>query len=124
MSDGVGRPQKALIVGGTSEIGLAICRRLAEWNPSIEITLAGRSLESLNRAAVILSQQSKVHRASVVKLDLTNVGEVVTIVEQVWNECEFDLIVLTAGVLPEPIDASLNATIAINAALGERSTTG
>lgn len=50
MIDAVGNPQSLLLIGGTSEIGLAIARRYAAQRP-LRVILAGRPSERLDAAA-------------------------------------------------------------------------
>ncbi|MFM9134562.1 MAG: SDR family NAD(P)-dependent oxidoreductase, partial [bacterium] len=61
MRDGVGRVQRALLIGGTSEIGLAI---LAALRPSAGAILAGRSETGLARAAEELARRGVPHVAT------------------------------------------------------------
>src|SRR5882757_7465246 len=55
MIDAVGNPQSVLLLGGTSEIGLAIVRRLAGGRP-IRVILAGRASTRLDEAVAGLEQ--------------------------------------------------------------------
>jgi len=115
--DGLGRPQRALVVGGTSEIGLAICRELAKWNPTIEITLAGRSLEALQSAAAMLSDDNGSCNVEIARLDLDDVDTSLSTINQLWQRTEFDLVLLTAGVLPEPEIVNTDPRVAVSAAM-------
>jgi len=115
--DGLGRPQHALIVGGTSEIGLAICRELAKWNSSIDITLVGRSIGDLQRAAESLRSDMAVHDIKVAKIDLENTIASTETIERLWQQTEFDLVLLTAGVLPGSEVANADPRVAISAAM-------
>ena len=117
MIDGLGRPQRALVVGGTSEIGLAICRELANWNPTIEITLAGRSLEALQSAAAMLSDDNGSCNVEIARLDLDDVDTSLSTINQLWQRTEFDLVLLTAGVLPEPEIVNTDPRVAVSAAM-------
>src|SRR5579884_845931 len=56
MIDAVGNPQSVLLLGGTSEIGLAIVRRLAAGRP-IRVVLAGRLSPRLSAAAEALTAE-------------------------------------------------------------------
>lgn len=117
MIDGLGRPQRALVVGGTSEIGLAICRELAKWNPTIEITLAGRSLEALQGAAAMLRDDNGSCNVEIASLDLDDVDTSLSTTDQLWQRTEFDLVLLTAGVLPEPEIVNSDPRVAVSAAM-------
>lgn len=117
MIDGLGRPQHVLIVGGTSEIGLAICKELAKWNPSIDITLAGRSVGALQSAAESLRSDVALHDVKVAKIDLENATASIETIETLWQQTEFDLVLLTAGVLPESEVANADPLVAVAAAM-------
>jgi decaprenylphospho-beta-D-erythro-pentofuranosid-2-ulose 2-reductase len=54
MIDAVGNPRSVLLLGGTSEIGLAIVRRLAGGRP-VRVVLAGRPSPRLDAAAAGLT---------------------------------------------------------------------
>ena len=56
MIDAVGNPRSVLLLGGTSEIGLAIVRRLAGGRP-IRVVLAGRASAGLSDAAAALAAE-------------------------------------------------------------------
>jgi decaprenylphospho-beta-D-erythro-pentofuranosid-2-ulose 2-reductase len=115
--DGLGRPQHVLIVGGTSEIGLAICKELARWNPSIDITLAGRSIGALQSAAESLRSDVTLHDVKVAKIDLKNADASIETIEMLWQQTEFDLVLLTAGVLPESEVANADPRVAVSTAM-------
>ena len=50
MNDALGSPQSVLLLGGSSEIGLAITRRLVERRAKT-VVLAGRDPEAIKPAA-------------------------------------------------------------------------
>lgn len=117
MIDGLGRPNHVLIVGGTSEIGLAICGEIVKWNSSIDITLAGRSIGDLQIAAESLRSYGTPHDVRVAKIDLESADASVATIERLWQETEFDLVLLTAGVLPGTEVANADPRAAISAAM-------
>lgn len=117
MIDGLGRPQHVLIVGGTSEIGLAICSELAKWNSSIEITLTGRSTEDLQSAAKSLRSDVALHDIKLARIELENADASIATIESLWQQTDYDLVLLTAGVLPESEVANADPRVAISAAM-------
>lgn len=117
MIDGLGRPQHALIVGGTSEIGLAICKGLATSNPAVSFTLLGRSIEALRSAEVNLRSHAPVAEIRTAQLDLNEPRQSTEIVESLWRQTDFDLVLLTAGVLPEPSVVDTDSGKAVSTAM-------
>ena len=80
MIDSTGMPQSAVLLGGTSEIGLAILDELAMRRLE-RVVLAGRDRESLEQARSRLEEPGKV-KATVVVCDVTNESDVAALVEQ------------------------------------------
>jgi decaprenylphospho-beta-D-erythro-pentofuranosid-2-ulose 2-reductase len=84
-----------LLVGGTSEIGLAIVRRLAADSP-VRAHLLGRDRERLESAAASLGQPE----AAVDVLDADDVAEHERVIERAFAKGDgFDVVVLAVGVL-------------------------
>jgi decaprenylphospho-beta-D-erythro-pentofuranosid-2-ulose 2-reductase len=54
--DAVGNPQSVLVLGGTSEIGLAIVRRFAAGTPGLRVVLAARPSSRLSDAVAELEE--------------------------------------------------------------------
>ncbi len=117
MIDGLGRPQHVLVVGGTSEIGLAICRALATSQRPLTFTLLGRSVDSLRAAAAQLSRDACAAQVQFAQADLANPAGTCETVERLWQETDFDLVLLTAGVLPDSETGHSDPATAVNAAM-------
>ena len=117
MIDGIGRPQHVLVVGGTSEIGLAICRSLAETKSPQTFTLLGRSGTALRSAAARLTEAAHDLQVRVAEADLNDSLRTIEVVEHLWEETDFDLVLLTAGVLPDAPSDSRDAHRAVSAAM-------
>ena len=117
MIDGLGRPQHVLVVGGTSEIGLAICRNLASSQRPLTFTLLGRSAVSLQAASERLSKDAHGAEIRVAQSDLNNPSETIETVKRLWHQTDFDFVLLTAGVLPEAETEHSDPNAAVNAAM-------
>jgi len=110
--DALGNPQSVLLVGGTSDIGLAIVAKLAAGKRLGRVVLAGRSATDLERAAaqvrpLLVAPQT----VEVVSLDLTDVATVDAAVSAAFAE-PIDVAVLAAGVLPDQARALADADYA------------
>ena len=89
------RPRRVLLVGGTSEIGLAIVRRLQDVGP-VRPYLLGRDRARLERAAASLGAPD----TAVEVLDADSVSEHERVIARAFAEGEgFDVVVLAVGVL-------------------------
>lgn len=100
MIDATGNPQRVLLLGGTSELGLAVVRRLLPADRSVEVILAGRDPESLSRSAAALSSAGKgrceVRIVPFEAEDLASHGETVT---SAWSLGDVDIVVVAFGQL-------------------------
>ncbi len=92
-----GRPRRVLLLGGTSEIGLAILAALA-WPADTEVLLAGRDLDGLARAGTALPYQVRA-----LPYDALAFGAHPAFVKDVFSGGPVDLVISAAGVLiPQP----------------------
>jgi decaprenylphospho-beta-D-erythro-pentofuranosid-2-ulose 2-reductase len=90
---------RVLLVGGTSEIGLAIVRRLGLRDP-VRAVLAGRDPARLAAAAEMLQREGRAAAVSVQPLDVEQLGAHESAVAEAFQRCGgFDLVVLAIGVL-------------------------
>jgi decaprenylphospho-beta-D-erythro-pentofuranosid-2-ulose 2-reductase len=113
--NGLGAVQSVMVVGGASEIGVAIVRRLADKGRLHRVVLAGRPGERLERARVDLERDLREVAVDVVPLDLTQVGTIGDAVDGAWQD-GIDVVVLTAGVLPNADEAARDPQVAVHAA--------
>jgi decaprenylphospho-beta-D-erythro-pentofuranosid-2-ulose 2-reductase len=88
-----GRPQRVLLLGGTSEIGLAVVEALA-LIPESEVILAGRDAERLAAAGRILPCQ-----VSTVLFDATDSAAHQELVDKLFAEGSLDIVISAAGLL-------------------------
>ena len=107
MIDGLGRPQHVLVVGGTSEIGLAVCRALASTQRPLSFTLLGRSVDSLREAAVQLRPDAHGAQVLFAQTDLNDPLGTHETVGRLWQQTDFDMVLLTAGCCRNPRPGTL-----------------
>jgi decaprenylphospho-beta-D-erythro-pentofuranosid-2-ulose 2-reductase len=108
---------RVLLLGGTSEIGLAILSAL-ELAPDTEVTLAGRDVPRMEVAGKTLPCR----RVSVVAYDATDVASHQAFADSVCAGGVPDLVIAATGVLiPQP---SVEADVALAAAMIEANFTG
>lgn len=113
MIDALGRPQSVLLLGGTSEIGLAIVRAM----PSERLTrvvLAGRDQAGLRRAAKDLQSGAASPRVEVVELDAVKTGTHETALDAVFDAGDIDTTVLAVGTLGDQAAAERDPAIAVS----------
>jgi decaprenylphospho-beta-D-erythro-pentofuranosid-2-ulose 2-reductase len=95
--DGAGRPPRVLLVGGTSEIGLAILAAL-DAPADTEIVLAGRDEERLKAAA-----KQFPYAARIVPFDAHALQTHPVMIDAAFADGPVDLMISAAGVLvPQP----------------------
>jgi decaprenylphospho-beta-D-erythro-pentofuranosid-2-ulose 2-reductase len=98
---------RVLLVGGTSEIGLAIVARLGMRDP-VRAVLLGRDPDRLRRAAEILQRDGRAAAASAQAFDADDTATHAATVAEAFDEFGgFDLVVIAIGALgaQEGLDA-------------------
>ncbi len=88
-----GRPDRVLLIGGTSEIGLAILHSL-RLRPDTEVLLAGRDAERMAGAA-----DSLPGRIKTLRYDATDPEAAEALVTAAFADGPVDLVISAAGVL-------------------------
>ncbi|HYH49391.1 MAG TPA: decaprenylphospho-beta-D-erythro-pentofuranosid-2-ulose 2-reductase [Acidimicrobiia bacterium] len=112
MNDALGSPQSVLLLGGSSEIGLAITRKLVERRAKT-VVLAGRDPESLKPAADDL-RTAGASTVDVVAFDALATESHDAFVDDVFNRHgDFDLVVLAFGLLGDQEEAERNTEAAL-----------
>lgn len=102
MRDGLGDVQAVLVLGGTSDIGLAIARRLAPPR-SAAVVLAGRDRDQLERAAdgVRAAGAGQVETVAFDALDCDRHDEVIAEAARLVGD--LDVVVVAFGVLGDQV---------------------
>jgi decaprenylphospho-beta-D-erythro-pentofuranosid-2-ulose 2-reductase len=97
MLDNLGRPGRVLLLGGTSEIGLAILAALGA-PADTEVVLAGRDEQRMTAAGKELP-----YRCTTIAFDALETGRHEAIVADVFARGPVDLVIAATGVLtPQP----------------------
>lgn len=96
MIDAVGNVQKVLLLGGTSEIGLAVLRRLAGGR-QITAVLAGRATDRLDAAAAEVRALG--HTVQLVQFDAEDRGSWAPAVAEAFSGGDVDVVVVAFGLL-------------------------
>lgn len=112
MIDSLSRVQKVLLIGGTSTIGIATLRSLAARHALDTVVLAGRPGPALDAVAHDLRSSLAPATVSVAEVDLADSAASMVMARHVFAATEFDVVVLSAGVLCD------NRTVAADPARG------
>ncbi|GDY31219.1 decaprenylphospho-beta-D-erythro-pentofuranosid-2-ulose 2-reductase [Gandjariella thermophila] len=96
MIDAVGNPQSLFLLGGTSEIGLAIAERYAARRP-LRIVLAGRPSPRLDEAAARLRATGST--VTTLPFDARKPETHADVVEKAFAEGDIDITVVAFGLL-------------------------
>jgi len=113
VKDALGAPQSLLLLGGTSEIGLAIVRELASTGRRLQtVVLAGRDQAALNGAADEVRSHG-VADVATVGFDADAVDTHRSVVEGVFaTHGDLDVVVIAAGVLGDQQEAEERPEVA------------
>ncbi|MFI9581089.1 decaprenylphospho-beta-D-erythro-pentofuranosid-2-ulose 2-reductase [Streptomyces sp. NPDC052236] len=113
MKDAFGTPQSLLLLGGTSDIGLATARRLVARRTRT-VWLAGRPSPALEAAAAELRNLgAQTHTVAFDALDPTAHG---TVLGKVFAEGDIDMVLLAFGVLGDQTNDELEPLAAVRVA--------
>ena len=96
MIDAVGNPQSLLLLGGTSEIGLAIAERYAGRRP-LRVVLAGRPSGRLDAAAERLRAAGAT--VSTVEFDALDTASHPAVLDKAFADGDLDVTVVAFGLL-------------------------
>lgn len=97
-----GAPERIALIGGTSEIGLAVLDALTAWNGEIRTALIGRASAALTQAGA-----TRTSCGGTFLYDAEQTGSITSALQAADAAIGgVDLIVLASGVLPRERDAS------------------
>ena len=112
MRDALGRVQRVLLLGGTSEIGLAIVRAL-DLVPGAEVILAGRDPRMLAAAASTLRRDRPNLRTAVEPFEAAATEEHGALMDRVFARADVDLVLPAFGVLGDQARAEREPAYAV-----------
>ncbi|BCK52365.1 decaprenylphospho-beta-D-erythro-pentofuranosid-2-ulose 2-reductase [Nocardia wallacei] len=93
MINAVGNPQNILLLGGTSEIGLAICAEYLKKGPA-RIVLAALPNDPLRADSVALLEAAGASKVEVIDFDALDTGSHPKVVEQAWADGDIDVAIV------------------------------
>jgi decaprenylphospho-beta-D-erythro-pentofuranosid-2-ulose 2-reductase len=112
MRDALGSPQSVLVLGGTSDIGLATAGALVEHRART-VVLAGRRPEALEEAAAEL-RRSGAERVETVSFDADDTASHAGFAEEVFARFgDIDVVLVTFGVLGDQARSEQNPEEAV-----------
>jgi decaprenylphospho-beta-D-erythro-pentofuranosid-2-ulose 2-reductase len=115
--DALGNPQSALLLGGTSEIGLAVVRRLVRGGRMTHVVLAGRDQDRLAAAAAAL-RQAGVATVETAAFDAAETAAHAKTLGEVFDRMgDVDVVVLAFGVLGDQEGFEADPDAAVDAAV-------
>jgi decaprenylphospho-beta-D-erythro-pentofuranosid-2-ulose 2-reductase len=111
MRDATGAVQSILVLGGTSDIGVAIARRLAAPRGAT-VVLAGRDPSAME-PAVAAVKAAGAGTVETLAFDADEVDSHDEVIAKAFAERDFDVVVLAAGVLGDQDTAEADAREAV-----------
>ncbi|SUA75021.1 Uncharacterized oxidoreductase SAV2478 [Nocardia otitidiscaviarum] len=124
MINAVGNPQTILLLGGTSEIGLAICSEYLKKAPA-RIVLAALPNDPLREQAVAQMKDAGASDVELIDFDALDMDGHPEVIEQAWAHGDVDVAIVAFGMLGDAeelwqdqrkavIAAELNYTAAVS----------
>ncbi|MEV6388201.1 decaprenylphospho-beta-D-erythro-pentofuranosid-2-ulose 2-reductase [Nocardia xishanensis] len=98
MINAVGNPQTILLLGGTSEIGLAICAEYLKKGPA-RIVLATLPNDPLREGAVAQMEAAGASKVEVVDFDALDTDSHPKVIDAAWAGGDVDVAIVAFGVL-------------------------
>ena len=114
MINAVGVPQSLLLLGGTSDIGLAITGSYAQLSPGLHVTLAARP--SPARDAAVRKLEASRCDVTAVDFDALDTSSHDSIIATAATERDIDIAVVAFGLLGDPEECWTNPAKAVELA--------
>lgn len=132
MIDAVGNPQTILLLGGTSEIGLAICSEYLKKSPA-RIILAALPDDPLRDDSVALMKERGASQIEVIDFDAVDSDSHPKMIEAAWDQGDVDVAIVAFGLLGDAeelwqnqrkavqiADINYTAAVSVGVLLGEK----
>lgn len=97
MIDAVGNPQSLLLLGGTSDIALAIAEKYLARRKGLRVVLAAR--DTRRREGVVKRLESGGAEVSVIDFDAADTGSHPAVIEEAFSGGDIDITVVAFGLL-------------------------
>ncbi|MEV6068449.1 decaprenylphospho-beta-D-erythro-pentofuranosid-2-ulose 2-reductase [Nocardia sp. NPDC052001] len=98
MINAVGNPQSILLLGGTSEIGLAICSEYLKKGPA-RIILAALPGDPLREESVALLKSAGASEVEVIDFDALEMDSHPKVIDAAWSHGDVDVAIVAFGML-------------------------
>ncbi|XVX21860.1 decaprenylphospho-beta-D-erythro-pentofuranosid-2-ulose 2-reductase [Actinomycetota bacterium] len=98
MINAVGTPQKLLLLGGTSEIGLAICEEYLKRGP-MTVVLASLPADPLREDAAEQLHRAGARAVEVIDFDALDTESHPAVIERAWQDGDVDVAIVAFGIL-------------------------
>ncbi|UAK34131.1 decaprenylphospho-beta-D-erythro-pentofuranosid-2-ulose 2-reductase [Nocardia asteroides] len=115
MINAVGNPQSILLLGGTSEIGLAICAEYLKKGPA-RITLAALPGDPLREAAVAQMKAAGASQVNVVDFDALDTDGHPKVIDAAWDTGDVDVAIVAFALDGDPEELWRNQRKAVRVA--------
>lgn len=132
MIDAVGNPQTILLLGGTSEIGLAICSEYLKKSPA-RVILAALPDDPLRDDSVALMKERGASQVEVIDFDAVDSDSHPKMIEAAWDQGDVDVAIVAFGLLGDAeelwqnqrkavqiADINYTAAVSVGVLLGEK----
>jgi decaprenylphospho-beta-D-erythro-pentofuranosid-2-ulose 2-reductase len=113
--DAVGNPQTILLLGGTSEIGLAICERYLQ-NAHARVVLACMPNDPLRDDALAQMKAAGARSVELIEFDALQSDSHPKVIDEAWAEGDIDVAIVAFGVLGDAEELWQNQRKAVQAA--------
>ena len=113
--DAVGNPQAILLLGGTSEIGLAICQRYLRDTPA-RIVLAALPDDPGRADAVALLTRAGARSVTLVDFDAIATASHPQVIDECFSDGDIDVAIVAFGLLGDPEELWQNQRKAVQIA--------
>ena len=115
MINAVGNPQNILLLGGTSEIGLAICQEYLKKGPA-RVVLAALPNDPLREQSVAQLEAAGASKVDVIDFDALDTGSHPKVIEQAWADGDIDVAIVAFALDGDAEELWQNQTKAVRVA--------
>ncbi|NKY49983.1 decaprenylphospho-beta-D-erythro-pentofuranosid-2-ulose 2-reductase [Nocardia vermiculata] len=115
MINAVGNPQNILLLGGTSEIGLAICQEYLKKGPA-RVVLAALPGDPLREQSVAQLEAAGASKVDVIDFDALDTGSHPKVIEQAWADGDIDVAIVAFALDGDAEELWQNQTKAVRVA--------